>query len=217
MNRQLKELARVIRGLGLNITPDEEKELLEVDYQGSPLCTIGINGLRFIPENAKPESRRDLIDKISDKQREIREYINAYENAPPLKAEDLEDGYKLLAEYNRVVLAVKDMDQHGYKFVTWDRTYGNTGLTLGHYVFDYEAAKQDFAVRSGLADKSRIFTNEQMTDIYRALDYYRYQNPDITVKQEDAVKDLMEKIEYAVPGVESILDTEQSSGMDMNM
>jgi len=217
MNRQLKEIARVIRGLDVNITPNEENELLKIEYQDSPLCVIGTNGIRWNPENATPESRRDLIDKISDEQRNIKEYINAYEKAPPLEAEDLEGGYVLLTEHNGVVLAAKDMNQYGYQFVTWERTYGNKGVVHGNYYNDnYIGAKQNFAVRSGLVDEQRIFSDEQMKDIYRALDYYRCQNSDITIKQEEAVKDLMEKIECALPGAEAEELSSKNDGMAMS-
>jgi len=46
MNRYLKEVARVIRGLGITVSPDEENDLLDVGYQESPLCIIGTTGIR---------------------------------------------------------------------------------------------------------------------------------------------------------------------------
>ena len=217
MNRYFSEVARVIRSLGVTSPFDEESNLLQADYRESPLCTIGTNGIRYHPDHIDTEAKKKLLDQIEDKRRVISEYINAYEKAPPLTAEGLGDGYRLLAEYNRVVLAAKDMDKHGYQFATWNRTYGDTGLTHGHYSFDYESAKEDFAIRSGMVDENKLFTDEQMNDIYRAVNYFRWENEDITDKQDAAMKDIMEKIEYAIPGAESVLGTEQSSGMGMNM
>lgn len=48
------------------------------------------------------------------------EYVQAMENAFPLKAIDSSDKYKLLLEHNGIVLAEIDMGpQNGYQFVTW--------------------------------------------------------------------------------------------------
>jgi len=217
MNRYLNEVARVIRGLGLTVKPDEENESLEITDQDSPLCVAHLKGIRFHRDHINTKEKESLLSKIQDHYLTISEYISAYEKSPELKAIGLDDGYRLLAEYNRTVLAVKDHNQYGYQFATWDRTYGDTGLTLGHYTYDYETAKEEFAIRSGLVSKHKIFEDFQMKDIYRALDFYRNENPDLTIKQDDELKKIMDKIEYAVPDVESVLDTEQSSGMGMEM
>ena len=87
--------------------------------------------------------------------------------APFLKADGLEDGYKVLADFNGTVLAGVQ-SKHGVHFVTWDWAYGHTGVCHGHYFMEnYAGAKQDFAIRSGLIQKERLFTPEQMTEIYR--------------------------------------------------
>ncbi len=53
--------------------------------------------------------------------------------------------------------------EYGVQFVTWDRTHNQTSLQQGHYfgpgcgAGDYTAAKQDFAVRSGLIPAGGLF------------------------------------------------------------
>ena len=215
MSRFINEMTRVIKQEGVTVTPDAENNTTDVTFNNSPFCVIHPNGIRFHRDHIDTDEKKSLLSRIQDHYLNVAEYISAYENAPPLKAQGLEDGYNLLAEYNRVVLAVKDQGQHGYIFATWDRTYNDTGVTLGHYSYDYESAKEDFAVRAGLVSKHKIFDNDQMKDIYRALHYYRNENEDITIKQDDELKEIMEKIKYALPDAESAL--EQSSGMDMNM
>lgn len=217
MNRYFNEMARTIKKFGLIVTPYEESEMLSVFHKNSPFCEVRSNGIRYYPDFINTEEKKGLLDIVQDHHRTVSEYINAYEKAPELKAVGLDDGYRLLAEYNRVVLAVMDQKEYGYQFATWDRTYGDTGLTLGHYTNDYESAKEDFAIRSGLVSKHKVFNDDQMKDIYNALDYYRNEIENLTVKQEDAIKEIMKKIEYAVPGVESALDTEQTSGMNMEI
>lgn len=75
---------------------------------------------------------------------------------------------KVLADFNGTVLAGVQ-SKHGVHFVTWDWAYGHTGVCHGHYFMEnYAGAKQDFAIRSGLIQKERLFTPEQMTEIYRS-------------------------------------------------
>ena len=46
--------------------------------------------------------------------------------------------------------------------------YDRTGVVHGHYFMEnYDAAKQDFATRSGLIQTEQLFSPEQLTEIYR--------------------------------------------------
>ena len=104
-------------------------------------------------------------DKVYEIVRTTAEYMRQMEMAPFLKADGLEDGYKVLADFNGTVLAGVQ-SKHGVHFVTWDWAYGHTGVCHGHYFMEnYAGAKQDFAIRSGLIQKERLFTPEQMTEI----------------------------------------------------
>ena len=72
----------------------------------------------------------------------------------------------------------------GYQFVTWIWDYGRTGLSHGHYYEgDYNAAKQDFAVRSGLISKAQLFSEEELTELYRATGYQLENDPEIHREQ----------------------------------
>lgn len=218
MNRYLSEVSRKISGNGVTVTPDEDAGVIKVLHHNSPLCVIGADGIRYNKDHINTEQKEELLHEIRNQVPNIAEYIKAFENAPPLAAEGLEEGYCLIAEHNRVVLAGKDMGKYGYQFVTWGRTYGDTGLTHGHYMNDnYPAAKEDFVVRSGLVDSNRMFNEEQLKRVYCALDYYRWQNPDITDKQDTECKDIMEKIEHTVPDADSALHEEQSSEMNIDL
>ena len=54
-------------------------------------------------------------------------YMKLLETAPPLKAESLADGYRVLAEFNGTVLAGKKT-LLGAQFVTWAWDYDGKGL-----------------------------------------------------------------------------------------
>ena len=62
-------------------------------------------------------------------------YMKLLETAPPLKAESLADGYRVLAEFNGTVLAGKKT-LLGAQFVTWAWDYDRRGVSNGHYYMD---------------------------------------------------------------------------------
>ena len=91
----------------------------------------------------------------------------AMEAAPQLKASGLDGDYRILTDFSGTVLAGTP-SKHGVQFVTWDWDYDRTGVVHGHYFMEnYDAAKQDFATRSGLIQKEQLFSPEQLTEIFR--------------------------------------------------
>ena len=142
-------------------------------------------------------------DKVYEIVRTTAEYMRQMETAPALKADGLEDGYKVLADFNGTVLAGVQ-SKHGVHFVTWDWAYGHTGVCHGHYFMEnYAGAKQDFAIRSGLIQKERLFTPEQMTEIYRCCadsvdgDFF-----ELTGEQEKMIRSVQQQIEECVPDLD---------------
>jgi len=137
------------------------------------------------------------------------------ENSLPLKAADLRDGYKLLCEHGNIVLAGKDMGAHGYEFVTWQYTYDRQGVTLGHYYHnDYVGAKEDFATRSGLINEHKLFKNEELQEIYRALDQGQKHIPFLTFDQEQKMIELKKKIKHVSPKAVEAYKIEQEVQME---
>ena len=107
--------------------------------------------------------------------------------------------YSLLADFNGVILAGKELGESGYKFATWYRDSSGTGYNYGNYFGDnYKAAKADFAQRSGLIEKGRYFTDVQLTEIYRCVED-SLQNSDLTDNQVEILDNLTHQLEQAVP------------------
>ena len=125
-----------------------------------------------------------------------------------MKADGLEDGYKVLADFNDIVLA-GIQSKYGVQFVTWDWSLDHKGVCHGHYYTglyssgNYDAAKRDFAVRSGLIQKDQLFTPEQMTEIYRCCadsvdgDFF-----ELTGEQEKMIRSVQQQIEECVPDLD---------------
>ena len=163
----LREAAIVLAKEGFQLD-EVHTDRLCILLDGSPLCEVTKSGgVAYRNEDIDEPERIAAKDKVYEIVRTTAEYMRQMEMAPYLKADGLEDGYKVLTDFNGTVLAGVQ-SKHGVDFVTWDWAYGHTGVCHGHYFTEnYAGAKQDFAIRSGLIQKERLFTPEQMTEIYR--------------------------------------------------
>lgn len=140
-----------------------------------------------------------------DQIREITEYRKLMEQAPQIRASGLEDDYRALAEFNNVVLA-GHWTRFGIEFVTWEWVQNHTALWQGHYYGDnYAAAKQDFVTRSGLLPQERLFSNQQLAEIYRCIQETLENGYPITVEREKLLTESAEQIEAAVPNLEELV------------
>lgn len=217
MDRYLRELFRLLSSEDFGTVYDAENDRLKVDYAGAELCSVYPSGqIRFRPENVESDDRRAAFSKVQNLSDRVRECVRAYEKAPALKAADLRDGYRQITEHNGIVLAAKDMREHGFEFVTWLRSYDGEAVGNGNYFTDYEIAKTDFAVRSGLIDKMRVFSDGQLENIYRSLSFTKEMSDCLTCDYEQQVNGLMRQIEGVLPYVKDAaphLDSGPVQGM----
>lgn len=192
----LKELSIQLRSQEFTVRPGESGDI-DVEYEGAALCRINDRGnLRCFAE--KIAGKEGVLDRIRETARSTREYMTLLEQAPPLAAEELSEGFQLLAEFNGTVLA-GHMTQYGAQFITWEWVRDKTSLWQSHN------AKRDFSARSGLLPSSALFTPEQLTEIYRCI-HETLENTDpipddrrkllesAAVQIEDFVSDLDERV-----------------------
>ena len=112
--------------------------------------------------------------------------METMQNAPLLHAPGLHEDFRLLADFGGAVLAGQERENgQGYQFVTWIWDYDRTGVSHGHYYEDdFQSAKRDFAVRSGLIPRAQLFTPEELTELYRAAEHWFYEGPELDYKQQ---------------------------------
>lgn len=175
---------------------------LEVMLDDQPLCEVNeIGGIIYKYENIGTPEREAAKDKAFQIVCRTSEYMRQMEIAPALKADGLEDKYKLLAEFNGTVLAGMH-SKIGVVFTTWDRTPDGEGLSHGHYFMeDYEGAKQDFATRSCLIPEQQLFSPEQMVEIYRCCADTLDAGFDLTYDQEKRIRSVQEQIGCCIPDI----------------
>lgn len=202
------EISLALRREGLGIERIAE-DRLAVSWEGQLLCEASGVGAITYRKLSVPE-REAAKDKVYDTVRIVAEYMSLMEEAPLLEADGLDEPYKLLADFNGTVLAGHET-KYGVQFVTWDWNYNRTGVVQDHYTsHDYEAAKQDFAIRAGLVERHRIFNDQQLAEVYRSIHETLESEYPITAEREKLLKEAAEQIEYAVPDLESrVLESNQ--------
>ena len=159
---------------------------------------------------------QDALQAVIDTAKMTSEYMAILEYAPQLKATDLTGDYRILADFGDAVLAGHPSER-GVQFVTWEWDFDREGVHHGHYFQDdYEAAKRDFTVRSGLVQKDALFEPEQLAQIYHALSFVREQDESLSFGRDRELAELMDQVGGLLPpNVPRRRDTPEQSGMTM--
>lgn len=135
----------------------------------------------------------------------IPEYEKLMERAPRIHARGLEGDYRLLAEFNDVVLA-GHQTKYGMEFVTWEWVQDHTSLWQGHYYGDnYNGAKQDFVTRAGLVSQDRLLSAEQLVEVYRSVHETLDSEYPLTREREQLLKRVASQIERTVPNLDELV------------
>ena len=214
--RFLEETANQLRQNGFTVEPIEDHHL-PVSIEKGRLCRIsGKGSVLYRQENVDNIRAQDALQTVIDTVKMTSEYMAILEYAPQLKATDLTGDYRILADFGDAVLAGHPTER-GVQFVTWEWDFDRKGVHQGHYFQDdYEAAKRDFTVRSGLVQKDALFEPEQLAEIYRALRFVREQDETISFGRDRELVELMEQVGGLLPpNVPRQRDAPEQSGMTM--
>ena len=173
----------------------------------------------LLPAGSNQPEAGELYHKVAQTADEVYAYVEAVQTAPLLHASGLSEKFHLLADFGGAVLAGRELENGwGYQFVTWIWDHDRTGVSHGHYYEeDFQGAKQDFAVRSGLISKAQLFSPEELTQLYRATDYLLDEGPEPEDGQLKALQTSRTKIEYTVPDLVERLEQSQGQEPQMNL
>ena len=217
--KYFSELSRRLREKGIETTLSDTQKLDVLLHGRSILYVSPGNDIFLLPAGSKNEEANELYHQVAVTADDVYGYVEAMENAPLLRAPGLQEEFRLLADFGGAVLAGQERENGlGYQFVTWVWAYERQGLCHGHYYEgDFQSAKQDFAVRSGLISNAQLFSPAQLTELYRATDFLLEEGPELEEKQLKAIQEARTKIEYVVPDLQSRLEQTQEQGQQMNM
>lgn len=214
--RYLGEISTRLRRMGFETMPVEDQHL-PVKWNGSDLCRIsGRGSVLYHQENVDSIKAQDALRSVIDTAKMTSEYMAILEYAPQIKANGLVGDYRVLADFGDAVLAGHPTER-GVQFVTWSWDWNRKGVHQGNYFYeDYEAAKRDFTVRSGLVQKDALFETEQLAEFYHVLKFVLEQDETLSFGRDQKLAELMEQVGRLLP--EAALrqrDTPEQSGMTM--
>ena len=218
-NKYFAELARSLRAAGIT-AGHPEKNRLTVLLNNQPVLSVSAGSDVFLlPAGSNQPEAGELYHKVAQTADEVYAYVEAVQTAPLLHASGLSEKFHLLADFGGAVLAGRELENGwGYQFVTWIWDHDRTGVSHGHYYEeDFQGAKQDFAVRSGLISKAQLFSPEELTQLYRATDYLLDEGPEPEDGQLKALQTSRTKIEYTVPDLAERLEQSQGQEPQMNL
>ena len=218
-NKYFAELARRLRAAGIT-AGHPEKNRLTVLLNNQPVLSVSAGSDVFLlPAGSNQPEAGELYHKVAQTADEVYAYVEAVQTAPLLHASGLSEKFLLLADFGGAVLAGRELENGwGYQFVTWIWDHDRTGVSHGHYYEeDFQGAKQDFAVRSGLISKAQLFSPEELTQLYRATDYLLDEGPEPEDGQLKALQTSRTKIEYTVPDLAERLEQSQGQEPQMNL
>ena len=201
-----QEIARKLSEEGYNFSFENGEFSVASDGDVIKICDNDV----LYSEGAFSQSGKDKFYALYHLNRVVLDYCTAYEKAAPLKAEGLSGNYRCLAEFNGVVLAAKYNEEYGFEFVTWGRTYDGKSLRHGNYYTDYDAAKENFAVRSGLIDKSKLFDTEELESIRKCVNFTARYNDDLNFDDSECLRKLNEKISENIPEQKQNIEPEMA-------
>ena len=133
----------------------------------------------------------------------------------------LPGGAYLLSQFNDVVLACKYHPLFDYVFCTYRLSPENSKPMQVQHYYNKAAAMEEYAVRAGLIDARKLFSETELTLIHDQLVRFQISpNNDKTIEEFQTVCKAIDRIEEIVPELkerEVTLDFEQEFGQDMDM
>lgn len=215
-NKFFEELSRCFGTKGIESANCEDKRL-DVFLHGEPALFISPqNDIFLLSDRCDDQEANDLYFQAAEIADEVFEYVETVQSTPLLHASGVKENFHLLADFGGAVLAGREREKGlGYEFVTWIWDYNRTGVSRGHYYNDsFREAKQDFAVRSGLIPKAQLFTPEQLTELYRATEFFLDDGPEPSSGQMQSLQEARRKIEYVVPNLTDRLEQGQGQNIE---
>ena len=214
--RFLEETAIRLLQNGFTVEPIEDHHL-PVCWKKGRLCLIsGRGSVLYRQECVDVPGAQDALQAVIDTAKMTSEYMAILETATLLKASGLTGDYRVLADFSSAVLAGHPTER-GVQFVTWEWDFDREGVHHGHYFQqDYDAAKLDFTLRSGLVQKDALFEPEQLAQIYHALSFVREQDETLSCGRDRELAELMEQVSGLLPAdALRQRDAPEQSGMTM--
>lgn len=169
--------------------------LLHVKWNEQKLCTVDSSGaVRFRAGDILDAEAEHQLQSVMHMAKQVKEYMQILELAPSICVHGPDDRRKVFADFGDVVL-VGSAGRKIVDFATWEWDYGRSAVYAGHFFSDnYEAAKQDFAVRAGFVNGQRLFSDQQLGVIRNACEFALEGDATLSFEEEKLLRSVQEQI-----------------------
>ena len=172
---------------------------------GAPLCEVTESGgIAYRNKDIDEPERIAAKDKVYEIVRTTAEYMRQMETAPVLKADGLEDGYKVLADFNGTVLAGVQ-SKHGVHFVTWDWASNDFAEALED-IWQQDGALLTYAA---VLEAEKPETLHHACELLRNLDNYQRITEDAYGYGQQRLQETLGLDDEAIYELEGYMDFEQ--------
>ena len=115
--KYFSELSRRLREKGIEASLANTQKL-DVLLHGQPVLYVSpASDVFLLPDGSQNEEASELYHQVAVTADEVYEYVEAMENAPPLRASGLHEDFRLLADFGDTVLAGQERENgQGYQF-----------------------------------------------------------------------------------------------------
>lgn len=211
-----EELKRKLKENGYGALYDEQMGTLKLFYNSVFLGEQDKNGdLHFSRDAYTLQNFHEVANPIAKQLLAIKKCVELYEKGEPMKVEAVSNYHKFL-EFGETILAGAYDKEYGFKFATWNKNQDGTYLVYGHYMNSYEKAKENFAVRAGLINKNKVFTQEQAELIFKSVNYARDNCEHVTYDQDKEMDGIMERLIHGYPEKDfSVMSTHFEPSQDI--
>jgi len=213
-----EEMQRKAFRYGCTTEYDTEDQLLTIAHNGIYLTGVTPEGfMHYTSKDLSNPTAREVFMRLLDDAEVVREYVKLYESGKQMKPKDVRN-YRKFAEYGDVVFAGMYSQKYGFMFCSWRQSDGGGYVANGDYSPDYLSSKENFAIRAGLIDKNKLFTEEEATELFKCAAFARDNCDSLTYEQDRGLMELMEKLQYGYPHLKDDPPSfDEDEGMQINM
>lgn len=196
-----KAFFEAIEKKGFSIRPPSSPDYVtDLYYRDKPIAFYGKQDA--IIKNPFVEVDEKLIDRLQSLARTTAIGCGICSDKPfdnSLAAKE-QGGVVKINEHNGVVLACKHHPIFDYVLSTYrkDAEHGNVAIQR-QYFYNKEAAFENFALRSGLVDEKKLFSETDLKILHAGLVKMRTVDNDLDAEDLNSVAALIDRIEDIVP------------------
>lgn len=196
-----KAFFEAIEKKGFSISPPSSPDYVaDLYYRDKPIAFYGKQDA--IIKNPFVEVDEKLIDRLQSLARTTAIGCGICSDKPyddSLAAKE-QGGVVKINEHNGVVLACKHHPIFDYVLSTYrkDAEHGNAAIQR-QYFYNRDAAFENFALRSGLVDEKKLFSETELKILHAGLVKMRTVDNDLDAEDLNSVAALIDRIEDIVP------------------